>query len=117
MTQELDVEVATAVGINGSTGGNVQSLKELKKSRRTVMLGSALTLSDPDKTLRPPLTPPLSERASGDVEQLFSPVVEEHYENVEFSSEDEDEGLPMTQWNHGQPTPAEELDVLPLALS
>jgi len=42
-----------------------------------------------------PLTPPMSERASGDVEQLFSPEKEEHYESVDLSSEDEGE-----EWNH-----------------
>jgi hypothetical protein len=100
------------LGVDGEKRASVQGLKELKKSRRTVMLGSALTLSNSDNTLCPPLTPPLSERASGDVEPLFSPVVEEHYESVDFSSEDEEEDVGMTQWNHGQPTPAEEFDVL-----
>ena len=73
-------------------GIKVQSLKEIKKSRRTVMLGSsALSLPDSGNDGMSPLTPPLSERASGDVEQLFSPEAEEHYENIDLSS-DECEG-------------------------
>lgn len=79
---------------NGSpTTKRVQCLKEIKKSRRTVILGSTAALSIPascDNAL-PPLTPPLSERASGDVEQLFSPEISEHYESVDLSS-DEDVG-------------------------
>ena len=86
-----------------STKG-VQCLKEIKKSRRTVILGNTAALSIPascDNTL-PPLTPPLSERASGDVEPLFSPEKSEHYESVDLSS-DEDDG----DWDNSeqQPTP------------
>ena len=77
-------------------GGRVQSLKEIKKSRRTVMLGSALTLPGHGEgsVLSIPLTPPLSERASGEVDGLYSPEREERYETVDLSS-DEDEG-----WDH-----------------
>lgn len=81
----------------------VQSLKEIKKSRRTVILGTTAALSIPnscDNSL-PPLTPPLSERASGDVEQLFSPEISEHYESVDLSS-DED----VEEWDNSEdPTP------------
>src|SRR5438045_1949374 len=80
-----------------------QNLKEIKKSRRTVILGnSALSIpASCDNTL-PPLTPPLSERASDDGEPLFSPEKSEHYESVDLSS-DEDDG----EWEHSEqrPTP------------
>jgi hypothetical protein len=81
----------------------VQSLKEIKKSRRTVILGNTTALSIPgscDNNL-PPLTPPLSERASGDIEPLFSPERSEHYENVDLSSDEDDE-----EWDNSEhPTP------------
>jgi hypothetical protein len=78
--------------------GRIQSLKEIKKSRRTMMLGSALQLpshgSGVDLTI--PLTPPLSDRASGDVEQLYSPEVDERYESVDLSSEED------AVWDHSE---------------
>jgi len=73
--------------------GRVQSLKEIKKSRRTVMLGSALTLPTHGEgsVLSIPLTPPMSERASGEVndDALYSPEQEERYENVDLSSDED----------------------------
>ena len=86
-----------------STKG-VQCLKEIKKSRRTVILGTTAALSIPtscDNNL-PPLTPPLSERESDDGEPLFSPEKSEHYESVDLSS-DEDVG----GWDNSEqdPTP------------
>jgi hypothetical protein len=76
----------------GSLSLNGQRTKEIKKTRRTVILGnSALTIpASPDNTV-PPLTPPLSERASGDVEELLSPEKEEHYECVDLSSDEGEE--------------------------
>jgi hypothetical protein len=68
-----------------TTESKVQSLKELKKSRRTVMLTIPAT-GTPGMTI-PPLTPPLSDRTSGDVEEFFVPESEECYENVDLSSE------------------------------
>lgn len=89
---------------NGSpTTKRVQCLKEIKKSRRTVILGNTAALSIPascDNTL-PPLTPPLSERASGDVERLYSPEISEHYESVDLSS-DEDVG----EWENSEQEPS-----------
>ena len=81
-------------------GGRVQSLKEIKKSRRTVMLGSALTLPTHGEgsVMSVPLTPPLSDRASAEVDELYSPEREEHYENVDLSSDEEDEG----EWDHSE---------------
>jgi hypothetical protein len=74
----------------GSPSGKVQSLKEIKKSRRTVILGnSALTLPVSCDNGIPPLTPPLSDRASGDVDDLYSPETEERYESVDLSSDEE----------------------------
>ena len=67
----------------------VQSLKEIKKSRRTVMLGSdVLSIPTACGDVGVPLTPPLSDRASRDVDELFSPEREEHYESVDLSDED-----------------------------
>jgi hypothetical protein len=95
MVQQLEFE---------ENGSGVQSLKEIKKSRRTMMLGSALQLpnagSGVDLTL--PLTPPLSDRASGDVEQLFSPEREERYESVDLSSEED------AEWDHSEQQSATE---------
>ena len=73
----------------GSHSFNGQRTKEIKKTRRTVILGNtALTIpASPDSAV-PPLTPPLSERASGDVEELLSPEKEEHYESVDLSSDE-----------------------------
>ena len=90
----------------GSSGGQVmkvQSLKEIKKSRRTVILGTGLALPAEGDGVAQPLTPPLSDRESDDVDELFSPEREEHYESLELSSDDDDEG----EWdNHNQqPTP------------
>jgi hypothetical protein len=86
--------------------GRVQSLKEIKKSRRTMMLGSALQLpshgSAVDLTI--PLTPPLSDRASGDVEQLYSPEVDERYESVDLSSEED------AVWDHSEHSIMEDSD-------
>lgn len=81
-------------------GGRVQSLKEIKKSRRTVMLGSALSLPTQGEgsVLRIPLTPPLSERASGEVDELYSPERVELYENVDLSSDEEEEG----EWDRSE---------------
>jgi hypothetical protein len=67
---------------------NIESLKEIKKSRRTVMLGTALSLPVKGSELIAPLTPPLSDRASRDMDGFFSPEKEEHYESVDLSSED-----------------------------
>jgi len=104
---------------NGSNNGNstveqtmmVQSLKEIKKSRRTVILGTGLNLPAGGDGVAQPLTPPLSDRASDDVEQLFSPEQEEHYESLELSSDDEDEREQEEEWNHhdhNQPTPIDD---------
>lgn len=92
-------EAAMAMTMEG--GGPVQSLKEIKKSRRTVMLGSALALPSHGEgsVLSIPLTPPLSDRASGEVDgELYSPQGEEHYENVDLSSDEEGEG--DGEWDH-----------------
>src|SRR5271170_317068 len=80
-------------------GLKVHGLKEIKRSRRTVILGgAALNLpSAGDDGIVAPLTPPMSERASGDVEALFSPEREEHYESVDLSSEDEGDA-----WNQSE---------------
>jgi len=76
----LEAEVATL---------QVQSLKEIKRSRRTVMLGNdVLSIPGGCADLAVPLTPPLSDRASGDVEELFSPEKEEHFESVDLSDEE-----------------------------
>lgn len=69
----------------------VQALKEIKKSRRTVMLAAKLPSATPES----PLTPPLSERASNDVEGLYGPEREERYESIALSSED-------GEWDHRQ---------------
>jgi len=67
----------------------VQSLKEIKKSRRTVMLGSdVLPIPTACGDVGVPLTPPLSDRASRDADELFSPEREEHYESVDLSDEE-----------------------------
>src|SRR5277367_1659586 len=78
----------------------VQSLKEIKKSRRTVILGTGLSLPARGDGLAQPLTPPLSERASDDVEELFSPEAEEHYESLELSSDEDEEEEEEYEWNH-----------------
>lgn len=96
---------------NAVPESNVQSLKELKKSRRTVMLGTGLniptTATGTSGTMAPPLTPPLSVRTSGDVEEFFDPDREDTYESVDLSSE--------ASWDGEQPefppTPDDEIQV------
>jgi hypothetical protein len=91
--------MATPTEIDVEELGQVKSLKEIKKERRTVMLGQGLTLpkSEGERCMSVPLTPPLSERASGDVCELFSPQREERYESVDLTSETGEEVL---EW-HG----------------
>jgi hypothetical protein len=83
----------------------VQSLKEIKKSRRTVILRTGLGLPARSDGLAQPLTPPLSERASDDVEELFSPEAEEHYESLELSSDEDEEEEEEYEWNHHNQQP------------
>lgn len=118
MVQDLSLEE------NGSssTAGQpmmVQSLKEIKKSRRTVILGTGLSLPAGGDGVAQPLTPPLSDRASDDVEELFSPEQEEHYESLELSSDDEDERQQVEEWNHHnqQPTPIDDPEQVHPSLS
>jgi hypothetical protein len=106
MVQALSVEQET--GNSSSIGGQpltVQSLKEIKKSRRTVILGTGLSLPARGDGLAQPLTPPLSERASDDVEELFSPEAEEHYESLELSSDEDEEEEEEYEWNHHNQQP------------
>jgi hypothetical protein len=80
-----------------------KSLQGLKKSRRTVMLGGTSALTIPTSGTRntillPPLTPPLSDRTSGDVDDLLDGC----YESVNLSestSEAEDD----TVWHEDMP--------------
>jgi hypothetical protein len=88
----------------------VQSLKEIKKSRRTVILGAGLNLPAGGDGVAQPLTPPLSERASDDVEELFSPEQEEHYESLELSSDDEELEEEDDEWNHHDQQPIHVID-------
>jgi hypothetical protein len=90
MVQELSMDES------GGQISKVQSLQEIKKSRRTVILGSGIPLHVATDGVPEPLTPPLSERASDDVAELFSPETEEHFESVDLSSEDE------VEWNQSQ---------------
>ena len=73
-------------------GGNVSdsNVQEIKKSRRTVLLGPSLQLPANGVEEIVPLTPPLSERASGEVEELFTPKTEERYESVDLSNSEGD---------------------------
>jgi hypothetical protein len=84
MQQLTEIEVEENV-----TELKVQSLKELKKSRRTMMMATGLTIptSDTPGVMTAPLTPPLSERTSGDVEGFFVPGEVERYEDVDLSSD------------------------------
>jgi hypothetical protein len=91
--QQIDIE-----GDGDTHNSTVQSLKEIKKSRRTVMLGSALPVPDGNIEHAVPLTPPLSERASGDVAELFSPEREERYESIDLSSGEEE----TADWDHSE---------------
>ena len=52
---------------------------------------TALSLPVKGNELITPLTPPLSDRASRDMEELYSPEKEEHYESVDLSNEDSEE--------------------------
>jgi len=92
MVQDAVLDSQTTAMIGGSndtTALQAQSLKEIKKSRRTVMLGSdVLSIPTACGDVGVPLTPPLSDRASRDVDELFSPEREEHYESVDLSDED-----------------------------
>jgi hypothetical protein len=79
----------------------VQSLKEIKKSRRTVLLGNdVLPIPVAYGDLVVPLTPPLSDRASGDVDDLFSPEREEHFESVDLSDAQEGADEVVETWDH-----------------
>lgn len=82
----------------------VKSLKEIKKSRRTVMLGVGLDVSGGDGLVSLPLTPPLSERG----EEMFGPEREERYESVDLSSED---GLEWDQSDQEQSSVTESFAV------
>src|ERR1700737_918832 len=98
-------------------GDDVTSLKEIKKSRRTVMFGSALKVDGNGGGLMAfPLTPPLSERASGstqDGRDMFGPEREERYESVDLSSED---GLEWEQSDRDQSSSmTESEEVVPLS--
>src|SRR5436190_23573580 len=88
--------MAAQVEEDALEGGRVRSLKEIKRSRRTVMLGSALALPSHGEgsMLSIPLTPPLSDRASAEVDDLYRSETEEHYENVDLSSDEEGD------WDH-----------------
>jgi hypothetical protein len=101
MVQDIYVE-----DNEGAQNLSVQSLKEIKKSRRTVMLDTALPLPVKGNELVAPLTPPLSERASRDIDGLYTPEKEEQYESVDLSSEDNEE------WNRSerQATPIDNPD-------
>ena len=92
MVQHIEVkEHGVSLSLNG------QRSKEIKKTRRTVILGnSALTIPASPADAVPPLTPPLSERASGDVEELLSPEKEEHYESVDLLSDEGEEWCQAT---------------------
>jgi len=70
------------------------------------MMGNGLTIptSDTTGTIIAPLTPPLSDRQSGDVEDFFVPEEEERYENVDLSSEASWEETPRDEI---PPTPEE----------
>jgi len=109
MVQLLSVEQES-----GSSGIGqpltVQSLKEIKKSRRTVILGTGLSLPAGGDGVAQPLTPPLSERSSDDVEELFSPETEEHYESLELSSDDEEEEDEEDEWHHHNQQPTHHID-------
>ena len=92
---QIDSSAERSGNITAGQGMMVQSLKEIKKSRRTVILGAGLNLPAGGDGVEQPLTPPLSDRGSDDVEELFSPESEEHYEALELSSDDEDQ-----EWNN-----------------
>ena len=83
----------------------VQGLKEIKKSRRTVILGGNVPLSTHEGVVIAPLTPPLSERASNDIEELYSPEREERYESIALSSSEDGEWDPHPEQ---QLTPTDE---------
>jgi hypothetical protein len=110
MVQVLSVEQESGSSSIGGQPLTVQSLKEIKKSRRTVILGTGLSLPARGDGLAQPLTPPLSERASDDVEELFSPETEEHYESLELSSDEDDEHEEEYEWNHDNQQPTHLVD-------
>jgi hypothetical protein len=111
MVQVLSVEQESGSSSIGGQPLTVQSLKEIKKSRRTVILGTGLSLPAGGDGVAQPLTPPLSERASDDVEELFSPEAEEHYESLELSSDEDDEQEEEEyEWNHHNQQPTHLID-------
>jgi hypothetical protein len=89
----------------------IKSLKEIKKSRRTMMLGPAM--GGDGNLVSLPLSPPLSERTSSvnDGEEVYSPEREERYESVDLSSED---GLEWDQSDQEQLSMTESEEVCPL---
>jgi hypothetical protein len=104
MVQRVSMEVGE------DAGSQVQSLKEIKKSRRTMMLGP--TLGDPANLVSLPLTPPLSERASGSIndgEEMYNPDREERYESVDLSSDD---GLEWDQSDQERSSTTESEEVI-----
>jgi hypothetical protein len=90
---------------------HVKSLKEIKKSRRTMMLSPAM--GGDSSLVSLPLSPPLSERTSSvnDGEEMYSPEREERYESVDLSSED---GLEWDQSDQEQLSMVESEEVCPL---
>jgi hypothetical protein len=82
---------------SATAANNGHSLQDIKKSRRTVILGGAgLPLPGTGDAGVEPLTPPLSERDSDDVADLYIPEAEEHFESVDLSSDEEWSNQPDT---------------------
>jgi hypothetical protein len=86
----------------------VQGQKEIKKLRRTVMLAPTLNLPAHEMGQMEPLTPPLSERASGDVNELYCPETEERYESIDLSIAEN--GPDKFEHSVGEPLSADQSD-------